>query len=315
MAQDVNDIQAALEAAAMAEAASSTEAAKANDEAEVISTEETQESEEAEASKGGKAKDRIRELVGVRDGLQEQLDNIQGTVTERDTEIGKLVDLLQMREGDSQTLEQIRSLYGDERYKPMLETLDKALKGEHAEEAAASTEKDGEVDQTAAVKGLLQQARAELESEIADQHAELLLHKADLLTDKYIAELPDTYNESDKNVLKTVLVDHINWDAIEETPDKLPTAFAEGFQSALDWYGSPKGTVAEVSEEGKTTTEAPTLTEESIMAHIKGKDYAKMTTVKTPDGTELRVPELSEADFSKELADTMKAANFVSGRK
>jgi len=166
----------------------------------------------------------------------------------------------------------------------------------------------------AEAKRLIQESQDQTAQLLADQADELILHKADILTDSYIAELPDEYNDEDLNIIRTVLVDHINWDSIEENPDVLPEAFAEGFQSALTWYGTPKGSApapAKAGESDETATETESMTEEKL-AKFVDQDWGKLKEVETPDGKVL-VPEVSDEDWPTVLADVMKAANKLSG--
>lgn len=315
MAQDVQtDLEAALEAAASETESEESSTEEKVEEAEAKATEEKVEKTESKGKPHKGANDRIQDLLGQTKDLETKIEELTGTVDARDGEIGKLVDLLQMRDNDAAVVQKINELHQTSpEMKDLIETLDKAIRGEEVEspeKGEESKEKpEGESEAIAKAQSLIKEAQATMDEQLAEQADELILHKADLLTDNYVSELPEEYNDEDKHILRTVLVDHINWDKIEADNNALPEAFAEGFQSALDWYGSPKGAKAAVpeGEESKTQQGAESLTEEKL-ADFTGQEWGKLKTVETPDGKKVE-PEISDEDFTKSLAQAMKAGN------
>jgi len=318
MAQDVQtDLEAALEKAAASE--TETEESSTEEEVEETEAKATEKKEEVSESKGKShkgANDRIQDLLGNAKDLEKQIEDLTGTVGSRDEEIGKLVDLLKARDNDAAVVQKINELHQtNPDMRDLIETLDKALKGEEVELPGKGKEGESEEKPEAIAKAqeLIKEAKAGLDEQLAAQSDELILHKADLLTDNYVSELPEEYNDEDKFILRSVLVDHIPWDKIESDNAVLPEAFAGGFQSALDWYGTPKGTKAAVpeGEESKSQQGAKPLTEESLGDFV-GQEWGKLKTVTTPDGETVQ-PEISDEDFTASLAQAMKAGNKLGG--
>lgn len=321
--QDVEtNLEAALEAAASDEEPDKSSLSDEAKEAEAKAAEAAAEADkkvELEPTKprGHKgANDRIQDLLDQNKTTEEKAAQIEETLAERDEEIGKLVDLLKLRDNDAAVVAKINELHqSDPELKDLIETLDKAIQGQEFEmpEKGKEGEKpEGEAEVLAKAKELLKEHESATEERLAEQADELILHKADLLTDAYIAELPDEYNDEDQYILRSVLVDHINWDQVEQNPEALPEAFAEGFQSALDWYKTPKGKAAPVPEgEGNETATAEPMTEKKL-TDFAGQDWGKLNSVETPDGKTLN-PEVSDEDFTAALAQAMKAENKLSG--
>lgn len=322
MSKDVNlDIESALEAASEEPTEESSESGETEETVveskSESSSKESTPSKEAPKSSGRGAQSRIQDLLSNSKELESQLTEMQSTLSARDEEIGKLVDLLQLRDNDAKIVAKINELHqSDPRFKDMIETLDKAIRGEEVK--FDEEEKNGEKpkdDPVAKAQQILKEAQGQMEESLADQQADLIFHKADLLTDKYVEGLPESYNEEDVNILRTVLVDHINWDAIEENPDSLNEVFAEGFQSALDWYGTPKGAAKTTAESEDTNTNKSTyqpVTEERLKAYAN-QDWGKLKKVETPDGVSF-TPEVAEEDFAKALGAAMKHENALSNQ-
>lgn len=303
MNKDVNDLTAALEEAAVEESTSTEESST-----EVAGEEApTPEGEKPKSGRAKGAEARIRELVEKTKGLEDELSNYKNAVGEKDKELGKLVDLLQARENDARVVKKIQELYTtDTKWKDTIEKLDKVIRGEEVEELTADTK--GSDKSIEKAKDLIQSTRKELDEAIADQKADLLLHRSELLIDRYMAELPKEYSDEDKRLLGSVLKHHIDWNAIEENPAKLSDLVHAGVQNAVTWYGSPKGTAPAQPDKGNENTTKPESPQERLDKIMK-LDVGRLKTVKTPTGTETKVPEMSDDDFVKLLGESMKLKN------
>ncbi len=295
---DVNDLTTALQEAAIEDTST-----------EESSTEAT--SEEAKAPEGDKkgrtANDRIRELVARTKGLEDELSNYKNSVGEKDKELGKLVDLLQARENDARVVKKIQELHNtNSKWKDTIEKLDKVIRGEEVEEEDTGDKtKDRSIEKA---KDLIQSTRRELDDAIADQKADLLLHRSELLIDRYMEELPAEYTDEDKRRLGSVLKHHIDWNAIEENPSKLSDLVHAGVQDAVTWYGAPIGSAPKAPEKGADTKVMPESPQERLDKIMK-LDYGKLKTVKTSTGQESKVPEMSDDDFVKLLGESLKLKN------
>jgi hypothetical protein len=272
MADVQTNIEAALEAAA---SETETEESSTSEEVkETVAEEAPKASPESGKSHKG-ANDRIQELLGESKQLKEQIEELTSHVGSRDEEIGKLVDLLELRDNDAKVVARINELHQtNPELKEIIENLDKAIRNEEFEIPGKEGEGEGEpevnADVLAKARELIEEAQGRMTDALADSQADLILHKSDVLRDSYLAELPEEYGEDDKRIIQSVLVDHVDWNAIEEDPDSLPDEYAEGFQKALNWYGSPKGyNAAEPEGEESGNTARTEVTQEAVEQFAK----------------------------------------------
>lgn len=296
------DIEAALEAAATGvETVTSPET--------VVDASEETKAEAEKAPKGG-ANERIRELVGNTKELKTQLDDVSSTLKERDSEIARLVELLEFKEKDSRVVAKINELYEtNTELKPVLDILDRAVRGEQVDlsqlgiskkEVAANPE--GVKDTLLQAKELVNSTKQELEAQIAEQRHELILSRADLLADNYLGQLPKEYGEEDVRIVREVLVDKIDWDAIDANPEALTNEFKKGFEKTLKWYGTPKG-AAQVSNKSNEKVKED-ITPEKLRAFSQ-QEWGRTRIVEDAKGKREEL-EVSDADFAKALGAALK---------
>ena len=213
--------------------------------------------------------------------------------------------MLSLKENDSQIVQRINDLHADPRFKDDIEKLDHLLRtGDFPETEEAPDDKSEEGKKESSdskTRQLLEQTRESLEDRIANQEADIILGKADILTDRYLNELPDEYNDDDKRLIKELLTDRIDWEAVEDDPELLPEAFAEGFQETLNHYQTPKGFVPE-PEENEEEPGKPEVTLESLME----QDWGKLKEVTTPDGKTVKVPAVSDDQYTNVLAEVIR---------
>ncbi len=326
MAKDVQtDLEAALEAAASEDETEESSPSAEDEETEEKATEAKVTGPKPKGREHKGANDRIQDLLGKIEEIEGSHGNLEETLAARDSEIQKLVDLVEMRDGDAATIRRINEIHqSDPEMKELLETLNEQIQGNEVDwskvtlpgnrEVTESGEPKGEADALIKAKELIENHQEEMDDALAEQQDELTLHKADILTDSYVAELPEEYNEEDQFRLRSVLVHHIDWDAIEENPEMLGDEFAEGFQRCLDWYGTPVGKAASApeGESDENTTKAGPMTEERV-TDFANQDWAQMKEVTTPDGKVLNVPEVDDEDFTAALTQMMKEANKLQG--
>lgn len=321
---DVNtDIEAALEAAASEQETEESSTEEESKETVVESTSEEDSEKTETKAKGKGAQGRIQELIQANKDLETKLGELTGNVTARDEEISKLVDLLEMRENDARVVQRINELHASSpEFKDIIEDLDKAIRGEEikprtlskgSEETGEDTKKAESVDEVLErAKKFVEESQQGLEQKLADQQADIILHKSDILADKYFEELAEkSYNEEDIRILRGVLVDHIDWNSIEDNPDDLNKLFAEGFQKCLDWYGTPKGAATAPKGDETKSEGRKEITQEDLDKYA-GQDWGKLKAVKTADGETLQ-PEISDEDFTQSLARMLKEQNRMAG--
>jgi len=301
LASDVTNLNAALEEAAAEEEVSEESSTEEKD----ASAEE--DGKERPKSKGAQA--RIRELVDARKKLEEQLNEHQSTLKKKEGELGDLLKMLQQKDSDSRTIQAIKDLHAsDPKWREVVEKLDKRLKGEEVELEPEKVDSK-EPEDLSKVKDLLKSTQSKLEEQNADLRSQMILDRVDRLVDRYFTGLPKEYNDEDRRLLQETLSDHIDWDAISTNPDDLSKQVTEGIQKCLNWYGTPKGSLAaktksDASDADSSQQHNPPDPKARLTSLLQ-KDYGKTQFVETPAGKRA-VPVVSDDEYVRELAEALR---------
>ena len=297
MGASIEDITSKLEAAANADKTSETPTEVEKE--TVVATDD-----KTETVKKSGAQDRIQELVAARKEAERKFEELSAKYADKESEVGKLIDLVQDREQDARVVAKINELHQDPKFRDIVETLDKAIRGVEVKIESAKDETPApNVDLLRNVKADIEQARQEAAAQAADKKSDLLLMKSDLVLEKLFEQLPDAeYTADDRKVLNSALADMIDWDAIEAQPNLLEGEVARGFQKAVDWYGNPKGRIAaEATSKTKDATDAKS----KDTVDLSKLELGKMKTEKV--GTkDVSRPVLSDDDFSQILAEELR---------
>ena len=307
MASDLEEALKSVAEATDAAAGANEEAEETEAEVEAKAEAETKEAPESKEKSKGTAQDRIRGLSGKVKDLSTQLDGLTGKLTERDQEIAKLVDLLEIREKDSRLIERINELYesGPEEVKATIKNLNDVLTGvntqlEDVKEQAKDAKDAGDKSTLKEIGRLqkeLESTKSTLENQIADQSDQILLDKSDKILERVFAELGEEYTADDRRVLSKEVIDQINWEAIEENADTLEQQVLEGFKKTKEWYGTPRGALLK----GDSNRESkPDVSVDNLLKVEWGK-------VKDVKGA--KAAEYSDATFTEALAEAMRQAN------
>ena len=298
MGASIEDITAKLEAASAGDKTTETPT-DVEKETVVVTDDKT----ETGTKKSG-AQDRIQELVAARKDAERRFEELSAKYAEKEAEVGKLIDLAQDREQDSRVVAKINELHQDPKFRDIVETLDKAIRGVEVEiEKAKDTNPTPNVDLLKNVRADIEQARQEAAAQAADQKSDLLLMKSDLVLEKLFEQLPDAeYTVDDVKVLNSALADMIDWDAIEANPSVLEGEVAKGFQKAVDWYGNPKGRIAaEATSKTKDATDAKS----KDTVDLYKLELGKLKTEKV-NGKDVTRPAITDDDFSQILAEELR---------
>ena len=241
--------------AAEAETSEVATKSEASTDEEVGTTKEQGKTSEAKSDKDYVPYDRFKEVIDQKNEFKEKLDHLEKVADDRSKELSQMVELLQARESESQIVNAIRALTadGNPQHRELVESLNNALQG--IEESVESGEKTPE-QAAADTKAAIAETQEAMEDIASNQQAELLLMKADLLAEKYFDALPPDYSDQYKEVLSTLLTDHVNWEAIQEDPNVLSEEIPKAFEKVLHFFVEPRAKPAEVSTEGETS-EAP----------------------------------------------------------
>ncbi len=296
---DVNDIVSKLEDSVKADNAT-VEPSTA--EKETVATEA---SKTDSGTKKGTAQERIQELVAERKAFEDRLKDAETKLTQKDSELGKLIDTVKQQEVAARVVDKINNLYYQGKFKAEIEAIDAAIKGVEQQasniQAAAETVKPSDNSDLLKLQQATQRNQEEALSAIAAQKNELLLMKSQLVVEKLFANLPDTdYNEQDRKVLQNALVDHVDWEAIEEDPNSLESVVSKGFQETVSWYGDPRGKLAQ--------NKPNTVTDESKgVTATEPVDFTKLEVGKlAKDDKGAYKPVINDNEFAAILAQAMR---------
>ena len=246
-------------------------------------------------------KEKVDQVAELTEKLESVLSNSEST-TARETELREKIEAL---EEEADILNRVRGLAENEKYRPLVEKLDKALKGiDEDVESGAKTEDQGARD----VTKLFGEQREELAEAFADQRADMLLENARMVSESILDSLPDGYDDGDKDQIAEMLPDLVDWNAIEENPSLMKQEIVEGYKEALTQYGEPRGALkARISELETKSTEPEHDAEAADEEFVRGiLDNERLSKFKTDDDGNVTEPEMSEAEFNDNFAEVLK---------
>ncbi|KKL61513.1 hypothetical protein LCGC14_2194500, partial [marine sediment metagenome] len=159
-------------------------------------------------------------FVEVNSKLKEAREAQEATVTqlaESNEKLVRMAELLEAKDDDVQTLNEIKSYINDPDMKAHVEAIDAKLRGLEKEVETGETTPE---DALAKTHKLLEQTREEMADAQATVQAEQLVQKADIIAEKLLAQLPEEYNEADRTTLAKLWTNGMNWDdAVKHSDD------------------------------------------------------------------------------------------------
>lgn len=242
--------------------------------------------------------DRFKEKVDALEQATAKLEEFTTRDKELSVQIAKL-------EQSHDVLERLRGLAQDDRYKPLVEKLDKALRGVHEEvEAGDKTEKQGDKE----VTKLFSDHKAELEDAFAQQRADLLWQQVQSISSQMLDALGEDYDDNDREAIARLWNPETNWDAIEENPDVMRDELLGSLKRVVETYGEPRGAlkakISQFEQKSQQTTEVtPAIDPEKELKGILDKEWGKVKV--SPEGKTLGA-EHSDEEFAATLAKVMK---------
>jgi hypothetical protein len=222
-----------------------------------------------------------------------------------------MAELLEAKEADVATLNEIKSFVNDPEMKDHVIAIDHKLKGIDTikeEVDAGETTPEDAVRQT---RELLDEAREELRDSQADVQADQLISKADVVANRLLNALPEEYNADDLSVINDLFHEKVDWDAAVANPDNLSEILTEGFQATIDRYGMPRGALFNAEEVEILTPEAAETpqTPEEELAELMDLPWGQTKEVELANGKTTVEPEMSDDDFNTVLAQKIKLAH------
>lgn len=234
------------------------------------------------------ALERVKALEGMFDGATKREDTLRGRVGELEKE--------------HTILDAIRGLAQDERYRPHVVAIDKALQG--AEEELQEAKATGDDQAIKNAEKRFADKTAQLENLIAEQNAESLWDAANATASQMLQSLPEEYTDVDKARLSQLWTPRVNWDHIEENGrDSITPTLRESFAKLITEYGQPQGAVEKSTREEVMKSvpgaAAAQQTPQQRVESILGKNWSEVG--------EKGAAVHSDSDFAAQMADLMRA--------
>ena len=263
-------------------------------------TKEVTEENRIPQSRFNEVNNALKEVRAAEAVAREQLAETQNKLV-------RMAELLEAKEADIQTLNEIRGLVADPSMKDHVLAIDAKLRGVELEVENKEITPEDALEKT---RALLEQTREEMRDTQADVQADLLIQKADSIASQLLDALPEEYNESDREVINDLFIDKIDWDAVVANPGRLLDTLTEGFQTTVDRYGVPRGALFSTDEVEELTPQAATqLTPEQELKALMEQNWGETKTVDLPGGKQQTVAAKSDDDFSKALAGVLRKAH------
>ena len=235
-------------------------------------------------------------------------DLLTQQVAEAQAQVVKMAELLESKDGDVQTLNEIKGFVNDPAMKEHVVAIDNKLRGIEQEVITGESTPDEAQVKT---RELLDSTREEMADIRDTANAEALVGRADIIAEKLLAQLPDTYTDQDREIVQALWTEKMNWDQAVNDPDNLNQQLTDGFQVALDTYGVPRGALFTVEEVEELTPEATaeTKTPEQALADLMGENWGAVKTETSESGKTTVTPEKSDDEFNDAMADIIRKAN------
>ena len=246
----------------------------------------------------------------VNSKLKEAREAQETTVTqlaESNEKLVRMAELLEAKDDDVQTLNEIKSYINDPEMKAHVEAIDAKLRGIDKE---VETGKTSPEDALAKTHKLLEQTREEVADAQATMQAEQLTNKVDIIAEKLLAQLPEEYNEADRNTITKLWTNDMNWDLAVKNSDNLAEFLTGEFQTVIDEYGTPRGSLVSAEEAEKETKETETAqTPEQELEAVMKQPWGAVREVETKGGATKVEAELSDDAFNAAMAKIIRTAS------
>lgn len=271
-------------------------------------TVEEEVSEEAVGSDKRVPYERFKEVNSAYKESKESQDLLTRQLAEQSDKLVRMAELLEAKEQDVQTLNEIKSFVNDPAMKEHVVAIDNKLRG--IEEAV----EDGDLTPDQAqeyTRELLSQTREEIADVRATAQAEALVSRADVIADKLLAQLPEEYNEQDRAVIQDLWTDKMDWDRAVAHPDSLSDILSEGLQEVVNRYGTPRGALFTGEEVEELTPEPATqpLTPEEELAALMDQNWGGINETDLGNGKTAVQAEKSDDEFNAAMASIIRKAH------
>ena len=280
---------------------------------EVLAEAAQVEEDEAQADAEAKGENRIpqsrfNEVNNALKEIREAEAEARDQLAESNDKLVRMAELLETKEADVQTLNEIKSFVNDPDMADHVYAIDARLKGIEVAVDKGEIEPEDALNET---RALLETAQEEMRDTQASIQTDQLVGKVDQIAERLLQALPEEYNADDLSVINDLFTEKVNWDALVETPDRLAEILTEGFQETIDRYGMPRGALFEADEVEAITEDnvADEQTPEEELLELMKLPWGEIRETEIDDEHVLVEPEMSDDDFNNVLAQTIRLAN------
>jgi hypothetical protein len=230
----------------------------------------------------------------------------QTQLAESQAKVVRMAELLEAKDEDVRTLNEIKSFVNDPGMKDHVLAIDAKLRGIEEEVDAGEVTPDDAIERA---RTLLEETREEVADTHADIQADALIQRSDIIAEQLLNALPREYNESDRAVINDLFTDKVDWDQAVANPDYLSEILTQGFQDTIDRYGVPRGALFTGNEvEELIPDEATNLTPEQALEQEMDQDWGALKEVEV-NGVTKTVAEMSDDEFNALQARIIRTAH------
>jgi hypothetical protein len=252
---------------------------------------------------------RFKELIEEKNMFKTAKDALEHELNAAKAEKAKLVEMLGAYEKDVDTVKKISVLANtskDERVQTAIDTLEKALnnKLEEAVEEAKAQVSEGTITLDEAKK-MVTNVQSDLEAQLRQQSEAMVYDRARNVASKWLSNLPEEYAAEDVKAVDEFFHNRVDWDSILSEPDQMDAVLYKAFESALEFYGEPRGALLSKTidtETGEPKETKATITPESALDKLKAVNWGEVKDGKTV---------YSDEDFSKAAGDALRLAKQI----
>lgn len=253
--------------------------------------------------------DRFKEVNDAKAAAVAEAEAFQTKLDAQTEAVARLSAMLENSQQDAATLQSIKDLAHNDNLRPHIEAVDRALRGIEDEPELPADASDE--DKLKLTQDMLTKTKTNLEEQIANQRTDLIVQRADQMAERMLDQLPDAYTDKDREVISRIWADEVDWDQVEAQPESLGEVLNTTLQASLDLFGSPRGSLVsldeyEVIDDENYKPVDPGPTPEEELKSLVEQDYGK---IKLDDEGRPLGPEMSDAEFSAQMAKAMKAMN------
>jgi hypothetical protein len=271
------------------------------------------EEDEAQAAAEARGENRIpqsrfNEVNSALKEVREAEAEARNQLAESNDKLVRMAELLEAKEADVQTLNEIKSFVNDPEMADHVLAIDAKLRGVEVAVDKGEIEPEDALKETRAI---LEAAQEEMRDTQADIQADQLISKADQIAERLLQALPEEYNAEDLSVINDLFTEKVDWDAAVANPDHLAEILTEGFQETIDRYGMPRGALFETDEVEALVEDnvADSQTPEEELLALMDLPWGDVRETEYEDGTVGVDPEMSDEDFNTVLAQTIRLAH------